>query len=260
MSDTCPQELIDFAVRLADAARPVIREHFRTPVAVDSKADETPVTIADRQAETAIRALIAEGYPAHGIVGEEHGIEEDGAEYVWVIDPIDGTRSFIAGKPIFGTLVALVRNGRPILGIIDQAILDERWIGAAGRPTVFNGKEIRTRRCAGVDRALLSTTSPYLFGGDDAVHFDRLRRSVWESQYGGDCYAYALLATGFIDLVVEAGLKPYDFCALVPVIEGAGGVASDWQGRPLTLASDGRIVAAGDAALLPRVVEILNSP
>jgi inositol-phosphate phosphatase/L-galactose 1-phosphate phosphatase/histidinol-phosphatase len=260
MTEPCPRELIDFAARLADAARPIVREHFRSPIAIDTKADDTPVTIADREAEAAMRTLIAERYPTHGIVGEEHGAKDAGAEYVWVLDPIDGTRSFIAGKPIFGTLISLVRGGIPVLGVIDQAILDERWIGAAGRATLFNGREIRARRCDAVGRALLSTTSPDLFDGEDAVHFDRLRKTVRDSQYGGDCYAYALLATGFIDLVVEAGLKPYDFCALAPIVAGAGGVACDWQGRPLTLASDGRIVAAGDAAILPGVVEILNSP
>ena len=260
MAASCPQELIDFAGVLADAARPIVRRHFRTPIAVATKEDDTPVTAADREAETAMRDLIAGRYPAHGILGEEHGTVRGDGEYVWVLDPIDGTRAFIAGKPLFGTLVALVRDGLPILGIIDQPVLGERWIGAAGQVTTFNGERVRARRCDHLGAALLNTTSPDLFVGDDAVMFSQLRRAVRHTQYGGDCYAYGLLASGFIDLVVEAGLKSYDFCALVPVIAGAGGAVSDWQGRPVTLASDGRVVAAGDPALLPRAVETLNLP
>ena len=215
--------------------------------------------LAGPPAIKALVALIKDRYPTHGVIGEEYGAERAGADHVWVLDPIDGTRAFIAGKPIFGTLVSLVRDGAPILGIIDQAVLDERWIGAVGHPTTFNGEAVRARRCADLGAALLNTTSPDLFSGEDAARFARLRGRVGETQYGGDCYAYGLLSSGFIDLVVEMDLKPYDYCALVPVVTGAGGAAGDWQGRPMTLASDGRFIAAGDPTLLPRVVEILNS-
>ena len=243
-----PATYIDFAHRLADAAGAVVRKYFRTAVEIDDKADASPVTIADREAEASMRALIAIHHPTHGILGEEHGAERADAELVWVLDPIDGTRAFIAGKPTFVTLVSLVRNGIPILGIIDQPVARERWVGAAGE-TRFNGRLVSTRACPRLDRAILNTTGPNYFSGEDVNAFARLSAAVKDTLYGGDGYAYGLVAGGFIDLVVEAELKPYDFCALVPVVEGAGGVMTDWRGQPLTVNSDGRVVAAGDAAV-----------
>lgn len=260
MIDAVPEDLIAFAATLADASAPVVRRHFRTAVPVDTKTDETPVTIADRDAEAAMRGLIERHHPGHGIVGEEHGRVREDAELVWVLDPIDGTRAFIAGKPTFGTLIALVRRGAPVLGIIDQPVLGERWLGIAGRPTTFNGAPAAVRRCPALDRAILNTTSPDLFERDDAVRFQRLSGRVRDTLYGGDCYAYALLASGFIDLVVEAGLKSYDFCALAPVVTGAGGSMTDWNGRALALGSDGHVIASGDPTLLPRAVELLAAP
>jgi len=258
MPEACPRDLIDFAAKLADAARPVIRQYFRTPVTIDRKSDDTPVTIADRDAEAAMRALIGEIYPDHGIIGEEFGNIAGKADLTWVLDPIDGTKSFISGRPIFGTLIALVRDGRPILGIIDQPILDERWVGAEGHATLFNGKEITTRRCGALGDTMANTTSPDLFTGADVAKFAALSDSVRHMQYGGDCYAYAMLAMGFLDLVVEADLKPYDFCALAPVISGAGGAITDWQGQPLTVESDGHVAAAGDPSLMQGVIKLLN--
>lgn len=258
MSEGCPQDLIEFAATLADAAREVIRPHFRTHVAIDKKSDDTPVTIADRDAETAMRTLIAQNYPDHGIIGEEFGISAGSGDLTWVLDPIDGTKSFISGRPIFGTLIALVRDGRPILGIIDQPILEERWIGADGHITQFNGNEIATRPCGALGDAMANTTSPDLFAGADVARFAALSDAVWHMQYGGDCYAYAMLATGFLDLVVEADLKPYDFCALAPVVSGAGGMITDWQGEPLTVESSGHVAAAGDPSLMPGLINLLN--
>lgn len=244
---------------LADAARAVIRRYFRQPIAVDDKSDQSPVTIADREAEAAMRRLIEERFPEHGIFGEEEGRTRTEAEYVWVLDPIDGTKSFISGIPLFGTLIALTHKGRPVLGVIDQAILGERWIGARGRPTTLNGAPVRTRPCSSLARATLFSTAPDLmFGGADAEGFARLRRAVKLTRMGADCYAYAQLASGFIDLVVESQLKPYDYCALVPVIEGAGGVITDWQGNALDLDADGRVVAAGEARLAAAAREILT--
>ena len=258
MSEACSQDLIDFAGTLADAARAAIRPHFRTPVTIDRKSDDTPVTIADRDAETAMRDLITATYPDHGIIGEEFGQVTGTSDLSWVLDPIDGTKSFIAGKPIFGTLIALVRGGEPILGIIDQPILEERWVGAAGHPTLFNGREITTRSCGALSDALGNSTSPDLFSGGDVAKFANLAESIWHMQYGGDCYAYALLGMGYIDLVVEADLKPFDLCALVPVVNGAGGLMTDWQGEPLNLNSDGRVAAVGDPSLMPDVLGILK--
>jgi histidinol-phosphatase len=257
MAGACPAEFIELAERLAAASGAVIRDHFRTPFAVDQKADATPVTIADREAESAMRELIAAAYPNHGILGEEHGADRTDAEHVWVLDPIDGTLSFIAGKPIFGTLIALTRNGVPILGVIDQPINGERWLGAAGMQTRFNGKPVTTRACAILDQAVLNTTSPDLFEGGDKARFQGAAAACHRVLYGGDCYAYGLLASGFIDLVIEADLKPHDYCALAPVVAGAGGVITDWRNRGLTLESDGRVLASGDPALHAKAIEAL---
>jgi len=247
-----------FAGDLADAAGAAIRPHFRTPIPVDDKEDRTPVTGADRAAEQAVRDLIAKRHPDHGMIGEEFGGFRVDARFVWVVDPIDGTKSFISGVPLFGTLIALLADGRPILGIIDQPISGERWIGAAGRASTFNGRAIRSRACAALSEASLHTTSPLNFSEDEAPAFARLQAQVKRPLYGWDCYAYAQLASGFIDLVVEAGLKPFDYLALVPVIEGAGGVISDWSGRPLDRAADGRVIAAGDPRLHARAIAILG--
>ena len=257
MSTACPQAYIDFAHALADASGGIIRRHFRTPFAVEDKSDASPVTVADREAERAMRSMIAERYPGHGIVGEEFGNERPDAAEVWVLDPIDGTRAFVAGKPIFGTLIALLRDETPVLGIIDQPVLGERWIGAAGLGSRFRGEAIGTRRCADIGRAILNTTSPELFEGADRNAFRRLSRSVRSTGYGGDCYAYGLLASGHIDLVVEAGLKTYDFCALVPVVEGAGGRITDWRGEALGPRSAGRVIAAGDPGIHEKALELL---
>ena len=249
MAKAVDAALIAFAAELADAAGAIVRPYFRTTLAVTDKADESPVTIADQQAEAALRLLIEARFPEHGIIGEEHGTVRGDAELVWVLDPIDGTKSFISGMPLFGTLIALTERGVPILGIIDQPISGERWIGAHGRQSTLNGAPIKTRACGDLAMATLFATSPDMFTGADAEGFDRLKRKVKLARYGGDCYAYGLLAAGFIDLVVEAGLKPYDFCALVPVIEGAGGRMTDWEGEPLRIGSGSRVVAAGDPAL-----------
>jgi inositol-phosphate phosphatase/L-galactose 1-phosphate phosphatase/histidinol-phosphatase len=235
----------------------VIRPYFRRPLAVDDKPDQSPVTIADREAEAAMRRLIAARFPEHGIIGEEFGREREDAEFVWVLDPIDGTKSFISGVPLFGTLIALARRGRPILGIIDQPISRERWIGAEGRPTVFNGVPIRVRPCPSLAAATLFATSPDMFIGADREAFGRVAAAVKLVRFGADCYAYGLVALGFVDLVIESSLKPYDFSAMLPIIEGAGGVASDWRGAKLTVASDGRIVIAGDRRAHAAALELL---
>lgn len=243
-----PDAYLEFAHRLADASGTVIRRYFRTPVQVDDKPDQTPVTIADREAEAAMRRMIAAEFPEHGIVGEEEAPVRRDAEWVWTLDPVDGTKAFISGKPLFGTLIGLCQGGTPRLGIIDQPVLRERWLGIAGRPSTLNGVRIATRACPELRLASLNTTSPDMFMGEDAARFARLTRAVKLAMYGGDCYAYALLASGFIDLVAEAGLKVFDYCALVPVIEGAGGVITDWQGGRLGLGSGGHAIAAGDRA------------
>ncbi|MBV9860711.1 MAG: histidinol-phosphatase [Alphaproteobacteria bacterium] len=247
------------AEALADAAGAAIRPYFRQPLAVEDKADLSPVTAADRAAEQAMRRLIAGRFPEHGIVGEEFGRERADAEFVWVLDPIDGTKSFISGVPLFGTLIALAQNGRPILGIIDQPISRERWVGAAGRRTTLNGAPVHCRPCAGLDAATLFATTPDMFRGNDAAGFARLAARVKLTRFGADCYAYGLVAAGFVDLVAEAGLKPYDFSALAPVVEGAGGVATDWAGAPLGLDSDGHVLIAGDRRTHREALSLLRA-
>jgi len=251
---------IELANRLADAAGNAIRPLFRGDWSHERKADSTFVTEADRAAEAAMRAIIEAAEPGDGIVGEEYGTRNEGAGRQWVLDPIDGTTSFIAGRPIFGTLIALVQDGWPVLGVIDQPILGERWVGRVGEGTTFNGNPVRSAPCRELSDAVLGTTTPHQFSGEDVDAFMGVAKSVAERKiiYGGDCYNYALCASGHIDLVVEAGLKLYDFAALVPVVEGAGGLMSDWQGNPLDAGSDGRVIALGDPARLEDVLEAMG--
>lgn len=246
----------------ADAAGAVIRPFFRAGVTTDDKSDDSPVTIADRNAEQALRALIGAEFPDHGILGEEYGLTNETTGLRWVLDPVDGTRAFITGRPIFGTLIALLADGVPILGIIDQPVTGERWIGAAGRPTTFRGPfggTAGTRRCPKLGDAELSVTSPEMFEAHDRAAWARLQAACRRTTYGGDCYAYGLLALGQIDVILESTMKIWDWAALVPVIEGAGGRITDWAGRTLTPDSDGHILAVGDAALIDPAISHLNA-
>ncbi|KAK9286543.1 hypothetical protein L1049_014942 [Liquidambar formosana] len=251
----------DVANKLADAAGEVIRQYFRKSFEIIDKEDLSPVTIADRKAEESMVSIILENFPSHAIFGEENGwrCKEDFADYVWVLDPIDGTKSFITGKPLFGTLIALLHKGKPILGIIDQPVLRERWIGISGRRTTLNGQEVSTRTCA-----KLATCIPVCF--PFLNYCSKIKRLVVKVPlYGCDCYAYALLASGYVDLVVESGLKPYDFLSLIPVIEGAGGVITDWTGHQLyweasseSHATSFNVVAAGDKKLHQQALDSLQ--
>jgi len=249
---------IALALRLADAAGEAIRPHFRSAVA-ERKGDATPVTLADRAAEEAMRRILAAEAPRDTIIGEEMGATAGTSNRSWVLDPIDGTAGFLAGRALFGTLIALVVEGWPVLGVIDQPIAGERWLGVSGRPTTLNGREIRTRSCPALAEATLATTGPHYFSDHDGAHFMGLaaktdhRRMVM----GGDCYNYAMVATGQLDIVCEAGLKLHDWAALVPVVEGAGGVMADWNGEPLHAGSGGHVIALGDPARLDDVVEAL---
>ncbi|KAJ8643188.1 hypothetical protein MRB53_004936 [Persea americana] len=253
--------------KAADASGEVIRKYFRKSFEIHDKEDLSPVTIADRAAEESMVSVILENFPSHAIYGEENGwrCKEKTADYVWVLDPIDGTKSFITGKPVFGTLIALLHKGIPIVGIIDQPVLRERWIGMSGRRTTLNGQEISTRPCSNLSQAYLYTTSPHLFSEDAEEAFVRVRNKVKVPLYGCDCYAYALLSSGFVDLVIESGLKPYDFLSLIPVIEGAGGLITDWKGHKLhwEASSDSNVtsfnvIAAGDAELHQKALDLLQ--
>lgn len=247
------------AMRLAEAAGQAIRPHFRTGFDTERKGDSTPVTIADRAAEEAMRRILKAERPRDAIIGEEFGTEVGTSGRTWVLDPIDGTVSFIAGRPIFGTLIALLVDGWPVLGVIDQPILGERWIGASGMQTTFNGKPARTRACRELSDAMLATTGPQYFDDHEGEHFMALAAKTDHRRMmmGGDCYNYGLLASGHIDLVCEAGLKLHDWAALVPIVEGAGGTMCDWNGEPLHQDSDGHVLAIGDPARLEDVVEAM---
>ena len=253
-----PDDIL-LASRLADAAGSAIRPFFRQPFALDDKADASPVTEADRAAEAAMRRIIDAEYPRDGIIGEEYGEKPGTTGRTWVLDPIDGTTSFIAGRPIFGTLIALVEEGWPVLGLLDQPIARERWVGAVGRPTLLNSAPAATRRCAELAQALLATTGPHYFTDNEAVRFLAVASKVARRRiiYGGDCYNYGLVASGHVDLVIESGLKLYDFAALVPIVEGAGGMMCDWQGDPLNADSAGDVIALGDPARLEDVLAAL---
>ena len=249
-TEGCPDAYVALAERLASVSREVIRQYFRTSVAVEQKPDDSPVTAADREAEAAMRRLISSAAPDHGVFGEEYGAERTDAEYVWVLDPIDGTKRFITGHATFGTLIALLRDGVPVLGVINMPMMGERWLGVAGRPTTHcdhNGtREVRVRACAEPGQAVLCATSPDMFTGEDSTAFAQVHRRAALPLFGSECYAYGLLASGFVDLVIEANMGPYDYLPLVQVVAGAGGVMTDWQGGPLGLHSDGRVIAAGD--------------
>jgi myo-inositol-1(or 4)-monophosphatase len=258
---TLPAEFLAVAEAAAELAGSAIRPLFRSALLVEAKGDASPVTEADRAAERAIRDLLAERLPDHGVIGEEYGNRLEDAEWVWVLDPIDGTRAFVTGRPLFGTLIGLLRRGVPVLGLVDQPVTGERWIGLAGQPTRFTsrfGGAPRCRPCPSLAEAELSCTSPDMFDDATAPRFAAVKAAARRTSWGGDCYAYGLLALGLVDVVVDATMKPWDWAALVPVVEGAGGRCTDWAGRPLRLDGDGTVLAVGDPALLPRVSNILS--
>lgn len=251
------KEWIDFACHLADIAGGIIRPYFRRDYQVKLKQDLSPVTQADEEAEAAMRAEIHRRFPEHGVLGEEGGQEGAGATWNWVLDPIDGTKSFITGKPLFTTLIALCHGDTPVLGIIDQPVLNERWLGISGAPTQLNGRQIRASSCESLAEARLSTTSPFLFREEDKPRFEALSRQCAVTTYGGDAYAYGLLAAGQVDLIVESGLKAHDIAALLPVLAGAGATVLDWQAMPVSLNSNGDLIAASRRALLDQAKNII---
>ncbi len=210
-----------------------------------------------------MRAVLSERFPLHGILGEEFGLERPESPYRWVLDPIDGTRAFITGRPTFGILVALLQGDEPIIGIIDQPVTGERWIGAKGRPTTFRGPlggQIGCRPCGRLADAELSCTSPEMLSDTDTPRWRSLASHVRRNYWGGDCYAYGLMSLGQIDIIAESDMKIWDWAPLSAVIEGAGGRVTDWSGAPLRADGDGRVLAVGDPALLPLAIAALNQP
>lgn len=255
-------DFASFVDELASRSGAAILPFFRTAIASADKSRGgvfDPVTEADRAAETVMRRLIAQTFPGHGIIGEEFGNEREDAEFVWVLDPIDGTRAFISGVPTWGTLIGLTRNGSPCYGMMHQPFTRERfsgdgeasrWIGPSGE------RPLRTRACARLEDATLSSTSPRLFAGAERDAFERVESAVRLTRFGYDCYAYCMVAAGQMDVVIESGLKPYDIVALVPIIEGAGGVVTSWDGG--SPAAGGAIVASGDRRLHEQVLARLK--
>jgi len=253
------QHLIAAAEAAADVAAAAIRPFYRQNLDAELKSDASPVTLADRTAELAMRAVLSQRFPEHGILGEEFGLDRPNARLRWVLDPIDGTRAFITGRPTFGILVALLDGDTPLLGLIDQPITGERWIGAAGQPTRFIGAHGQPgcRPCPSLDDAELSCTAPEIFTPGQTTAWRRLADATRRTSWGGDCYAYGLLALGTIDVIAEPGLKVWDWAALVPIVEGAGGRMTDWQGRTLHPDGDGSALAVGDPALLAPALALL---
>jgi myo-inositol-1(or 4)-monophosphatase len=258
--------VIDFTAfidRLATAAGETILPFFRTSLlGVENKCDARgfdPVTEADRAAEAVMRRMIKASFPQHGIVGEEFGNQNEDAEYVWMLDPIDGTKSFIAGFPIWGTLIALLHRGMPVYGMMHQPYIGERFSGdnrSASYQGPSNGRKLAVRRCASLKEATSFTTSPLLMNADDRAAFGKVEAEVRLTRYGGDCYSYCMLAAGHLDLVIETELKPYDIAALIPIITGAGGVITTWEGEPAQ--GGGRVVAAGDPRVHEAALTLLN--
>ncbi len=251
--------LAAFAEELADAARQVSLEYFRTSISTELKADSSPVTVADRETELLLRDRIHSVFPDHGILGEEFGHINAGSEYLWVLDPIDGTKSFITGKPLFGTLIGLLYRDEAIIGVCDMPALKERWVGKHKSQTTFNGRPTNVRQCPSLQKAWLYATSPQMFTENNFPKFETLRRLIQNAVYGAECQAYGLLSSGWVDIVCEDTMNPYDYVALVPIVTGAGGVMTDWSGRSLGLEGDGTVLALGDPRLQSQILEILKT-
>lgn len=254
--------MLPFLGSLADAAASITLQAFRKSYTTENKLDDggfDPVTEADRDAEAAIRAILTQHYPEHGIEGEEYGIEREDAPWRWILDPIDGTRAFISGLPTWGTLIALTYEGYPVYGVIDQPYLGERYIGGP-KGSWLNGNPLKARACTSLSDSTMTTTDADLFTPSERPFFETLKQTVKLTRYGLDCYGYAMVASGHMDLVVESGLKRHDMAALIPVIEGAGGWAGDWSGKPALEEgnTEGRLIAVGDPALKDWVLAALG--
>jgi inositol-phosphate phosphatase/L-galactose 1-phosphate phosphatase/histidinol-phosphatase len=257
MPDLSPFDLMNAALEISAAAEPIPRDYFRSGVAVEDKPDESPVTVADRETEAAIREAIAERFPTHGIFGEEFGKTDAQSDTTWIIDPIDGTRSFICGVPLFGMLLGVLQNDEPIAGVIRMPALGESYAGHRGGHATTNGAEIRCRRRP-VDEAYVFINEANLMVESDLERLKRLMHCGRDYRFFNDCYAFALLAAGKIDAVVDTGLQPYDYLPVTPVVESAGGIITDWSGNTLGLDSDGTLIAAATEELHAELMRLLR--
>ncbi len=247
-----------FIDELADAAGVVALKYFRTELTVDEKQDTSPVTQADREIEKILRGMINKKFPDHGIVGEEFGKENEKAEFVWVLDPIDGTKAFMTGKPLFGTIIGLMHNGKPVVGCVDQPYTKERWFGIDAQKATHNGKPIRVAKHRDLSAARLYGGLPDKFFGEKFESFLSVCKAAKYRQYNCDCYAFGLVAMGCADLVVEDGLQIYDVAGVIPIVTGAGGYASDWDMNPVGLDFSGEMIAASTKELAQQAVDILK--
>lgn len=247
----------EFARHLADIARGMLMAAAAERPDIEIKADRSFVTALDRAIEQRLRSEIAGRYPDHGIIGEEEGRERESAAIQWILDPIDGTAPFIAGVPVYGTLIALAKDGIPVIGVMDLPAADNRWIGIAGMPTTHNGRPVRTRTGGALDAAILACMNPDFFLADDRPRFDRLVAATHWRIYGTSSMGYGLMASGRVDVAIDARLQVYDFACYRPIIEGAGGVVTDWHGAPITIETGTRILAAGDARLHEAVLALI---
>ena len=249
---------VTFAIALADQGRQIMSGALLARPAVELKPDSSYVTDTDKGIEHALRTMIETQFPTHGILGEEYGAQNADAEYVWVLDPIDGTAAFVAGLPVFGTLIALLHEGVPVIGVIDHLITNDRWVGASGRPTAHNGTAVHTRQCPSLAQAMLAVSNPDFFSAQEQPLFERIRsRTQWRI-YGGSCFSYGLLASGRIDMCIDSSLDIYDFAPFVPILAGAGGIITDWQGKAINMHSGPQILAAGDPARHAEALALLQ--
>lgn len=253
-------EYLEFAQYLADLSGDVAKKYFKNPeLVIEAKANMSPVSIADKKIEEMLREEISKKYPEHGLFGEEYGrARYNESSLKWILDPIDGTTSFVAGIPVFGILISLAYYNTPILGIIDQPILHERFVGVKNKQSTLNKSPINTRNCKKLEDAVFSTTNPFYFDeGKEWEFFMKIKNQAKSACFGNDCYAYAMLASGNVDVVIENKLKPYDFAALIPVIEGSGGIVTTWEGNSVTIDSNGYIIACATKELHEQVISFL---
>ncbi len=259
MQTRADAELLAFAHHLADASGAMLRVAALLSPEVGLKADASYVTNTDKAIELRLREMIQKAYPEHGIFGEEFGNVNIQSEFVWVLDPIDGTAAFVAGIPVYGTLIGLAQQGLPYVGIIDHPITNDRWAGVAGVMAERNGTPIRTRPCRSLKEALGTCSNPDFMNAEELVRFTKLRQQLQYVQYGGSCYAYGVLASGRTDLAIDSGLDSFDVIASIAILEGAGGSASDWNNKPISLGWSGQIVAAGDEHCRKMALDILGA-
>lgn len=259
MTNTLDVELLAFAEQLADESRAIVKAALSKAHHIDIKADASFVTDTDRAIEIRLRERIEAAYPHHGILGEEFGVHAADSEFVWVIDPIDGTAAFIAGFPVYGTLIGVASQGMPWLGVMDLPATGERLTGVAGKYAFHNNKPIRCRNQSKLEDAFLTSSNPGFLSASERLAMSRLSSSVRYTQYGGSCYAYGCLARGNTDIAVDGGFDTYDVFAPIAIIEGAGGIVTDWTGRPITLQWQGQIIAAGDKGRHEQALELLQA-